>query len=60
MFFLNVAPPLRKLQLGGRRDVSGLRRLATAPRQWIPCEASHRSASMAALHPSPAAETACL
>src|SRR5262249_54006572 len=27
--------------------------------QWIPFDASHRSASMAALQPSPAAETAC-
>ncbi len=27
--------------------------------QWMPCEASQRSASIAALQPSPAAETAC-
>ena len=27
--------------------------------QWIPCSPSHRSASMAALHPSPAALIAC-
>ena len=52
--------PIRSGGPGGSCRSRRGRRSRTRPRgQWMPCSASQRSASIAALQPSPAAETAC-